>query len=343
MKVSIVGVTGYSGLELVRLLRSHPEVHIQSIHSSSQTATDLTELYPHLKNICDLPLEPVCPEKIMRASDLVFFAAPAGIASVEALPFIEAGFPVIDLSGDFRLKEAGVYEQWYQKASAPLAIIEQAEYGLAEFRSNSKARLIANPGCYATAVLLALAPLAQAKLIQQNSIIVDAKSGLSGAGKKLSQTLHYTEAHDNMSLYKVNEHQHIPEVLQKLQEWDSGLTQLQFATSLIPVTRGILATVYARPASPVTAASLHELYRTTYADQPFVRVQSAGTLPALKQVIGSNYCDLGLTYHEPTQTIMVVAVIDNLVKGAAGQAVQNLNIMQGYPVEFGLEMSPIYP
>lgn len=343
MKVSIIGVTGYSGLELVRLLQRHPEVSIQSIHSQSLQDKEIATIYPHLKKILDLPLEPIDIEKIMKISDLVFFATPSGISKEIALPFVEANFPVIDLSGDFRLNKAGEYEQWYGKAGAPQAFIQSAEYGLSEFRDRPKATFIANPGCYATATLLSLAPLVQQDIIQADSIIVDAKSGVSGAGKGLSQMTHFTEMNENMLLYKMNSHQHIPEIMQQLQAWNSSIPAIQFSTSLIPVTRGIFVTIYVKPKKPVTEATLIALYQEIYQEQYFVRIQEQGTYPSLKQVVGSNFCDIGLAYNEKTNTITIVTVIDNLVKGAAGQAVQNLNIMGGFPQELGLDTTPMYP
>ncbi len=343
MKVSIVGVTGYSGLELVRILRQHPQVEIRSIHSQTAVGQEISVDYPHLKGLIDLPIESVDPEKIMAASDLVFFATPSGISKEMALPFIRAGFPVIDLSGDFRLKKAGSYQKWYGKKAAPLEFLQQAVYGLAEFRKDKEAKLVANPGCYATAALLSLAPLVQKKLIEPDSIIVDAKSGLSGAGKKLSSSSHFIEVNENMTLYKMNTHQHIPEIMQQLQKWDEAIPALQFSTSLIPVSRGIFATTYVRPKEKASTDYFYDIFSAAYAADPFIRIQEKGHYPVLKQVIGSNFCDIGLAYNQATNILTMVTVIDNLVKGAAGQAVQNLNIIGGYPQEMGLRMLPVYP
>lgn len=343
MKVSIIGVTGYSGLELLRLLNNHPAVEIVSIHSHSQNGEAIDRRFPHLKHLIELPLEEVDPEKIMAQADLVFFAAPSGVAKDQALPFIEKQFPVIDLSGDYRLKNPAQYEKWYGKSSAPVSALEQATYGLADFQLPKDLKLIANPGCYATAAILSVAPLVKQQLIEKNSIIFDGKSGLSGAGKKLSEAAHYTEANDNMSVYKLNQHQHIPEIVQQLQAWDAEIPAVQFSTALIPVTRGILMTTYCKAKAGVTGSEVREAFEAEYGNKPFIRLQEGQDFPCIKQVVGSNYCDIGMAYNEATQTITVISVIDNLVKGAAGQAIQNLNILMNLPETTGLELVPVYP
>lgn len=203
--------------------------------------------------------------------------------------------------------------------------------------------MIANPGCYATGALLSLAPLVEQKMIETDSIIVDAKSGLSGAGKNLSESTHFVNANENMTLYKMNSHQHIPEIMQQLQRWDENIPAIQFSTSLIPVTRGIFITSYARSKKKLTQTELWENYQTFYQDMPFIRVQNKNVYPNLRQVIGSNFCDIGVAYNEVTSIITVVTVLDNLVKGAAGQAVHNLNHLVGWPETTGLNLVPIYP
>lgn len=343
MKVSIVGVTGYSGLELIRYLRQHPQVELVSIHSHSVHKKSISEINPHLKNILSLSLEAFNADEIMAQSDLVFFATPSGISKDLVAPFVEAGFPVIDLSGDFRLTSIGTYERWYGTASAPLDLIDKFDYGLAESRNKPQAIWIANPGCYATAAELTLAPLLEKNLIQLDSIIIDGKSGFSGAGKGLSQKTHFTEANENMSVYKVNQHQHIPEIVQQLKVWSPAVEAIQFSTSLIPVTRGIFLTTFAKANQKLNNHELVEVYQNYYQDKKFIRIQTANQFPELKQVIGSNYCDIGVTYNQRTNIISAVTVIDNLGKGAAGQAVQNLNIMAGFPEELGLDTVPIYP
>lgn len=343
MKVSIIGVTGYSGLELLRYLGQHPFVEVVSIHSQSMNKKSLKDVHPHLKQLISLPLEKIDPEKIMGKSDLVLLATPSGISKELALPFIEADFPVIDLSGDFRLKELGEYETWYGSAAAPIAIIQAFDYGLAEYRKNTKSKWIANPGCYATAAELSLAPLLKEDKLILDSIVIDAKSGISGAGKGLSQATHFSEAHDNMTLYKMNSHQHIPEIIQQLKTWAPNLSAIQFSTTLIPVSRGIFLTAYAKLKQPISDEELVQLYQAHFEKSPFIRIQEVGEYPVLKQVIGSNYCDIGLAYNKQTNMITIVTVIDNLGKGAAGQAIQNLNIFAGFDEKCGLDHLPIYP
>ncbi|MBV7390200.1 N-acetyl-gamma-glutamyl-phosphate reductase [Enterococcus alishanensis] len=343
MKVAIIGVTGYSGLELVRLLKNHPKVEIVSLHSHSQNNQDISNVYPHLKRIIDLTLEEINPKKIMATADLVFFATPSGISKDLAADFSENNFPMIDLSGDFRLKEIGAYEKWYQKEPASPAILSKAEYGLADLNSEYSSNFIANPGCYATCALLSLAPLVQEKWIDPDSIIIDGKSGLSGAGKNLSVAAHFEEAHDNMSLYKMNSHQHIPEIVQQLKSWDKSIPAIQFSTSLIPVSRGIFMTSYLKAKRKLTTSQVHQLYQSFYQDKPFIRVQAENQFPSIKQVVGSNYCDIGVAFNEATNVITVVSVLDNLVKGAAGQAIQNLNHLMKIPEITGLDFVPVYP
>lgn len=343
VKVSIIGVTGYSGLELLRYLKQHPFVEVSSIHSHSVNKKTLEEIIPHLKQLISLPLEKIDPDDIMRKSELVFLATPSGISKEIAIPFIEADFPVIDLSGDFRLKEVGEYNTWYGAGAASIESIQKFDYGLAEYREKPQAKWIANPGCYATAAELSLAPLLKENRLILDSIVIDAKSGVSGAGKGLSQTTHFSETHDNMSLYKMNRHQHIPEIVQQLKKWAPALSAIQFSTSLIPVTRGIFLTAYAKLKEPISDEKLVQIYQTHFEKKPFIRIQEVGHYPVLKQVIGSNYCDIGLAYNPKMNMITIVTVIDNLGKGAAGQAIQNLNIYAGFDEQCGLELLPIYP
>ncbi|MBP2620168.1 N-acetyl-gamma-glutamyl-phosphate reductase [Streptococcus panodentis] len=339
MQVSIVGITGYSGLELLRILQGHPQAEVVSIHASSSIGRPLSALYPHLRGSCELKIEEFNSRKIMQQSDLVFFAAPSGVAKDLVKDFVEADFPVIDLSGDYRLP-ADIYKEWYQKEAGEAAVQECFTYGLAEFADVAGKKFIANPGCYATAAELALIPLLQAQILEPDSIIIDAKSGLTGAGKKPAASSHFVQVHDNYVTYKLNRHQHIPEILQELQLFDDRIQQIQFSTSLLPLNRGIVATVYSRLKKPLSAAEISSIYRRSYNGKPFVRLQAS--LPSLHQVIGSNYTDIGFDYNPATNVLTVVAVIDNLVKGAAGQAVQNMNLMLGWDERAGLLSQPAY-
>ena len=339
MKVSIVGITGYSGLELVKILNNHPKVDLVSIHATKEVGRRLSDLYPYLAGICDLEIEPFVTEAIMERADLVFFATPSGVASQLAEDFVVAGFPVIDLSGDHRLP-AQTYEKWYKKSPAKHEVLDKFTYGLAEYAELQGATFIANPGCYATATELALLPLVKSQAIKLDSIIVDAKSGLTGAGKALSESSHFVNVHDNYVTYKLNHHQHIPEIVQALSSFEPAMPQIQFSTSLLPVNRGIMATVYCKLEEGVTVVDVASIFQEAYAHKPFVRLQE--DLPELHNVIGSNFTDIGFAYNEVTNVLTVIAVIDNLIKGAAGQAVQNLNLMQGWEETTGFPMTPSY-
>jgi N-acetyl-gamma-glutamyl-phosphate reductase, common form len=341
MKAAIVGVTGYTGVELLRLIHQHPLLTVGTLHSQSMHKKSISEFYPHLQGICEQEVEPFDAEKIMQENQLVFFATPSGISKDLVQVFVDANFPVIDLSGDLRL-DAPTYQQWYKKEPATQAILDQAYYAVPEW-SEVQGNLISNPGCYATTAILSAAPLLQQQMIEVDSLIFDGKSGLSGAGKQLTDMSHYVSVDENMSMYKLNQHQHIPEVLQFLQHFDQSLAALQFSTSLIPVKRGIFMTMYAKVKPGYTEQQLWEAFQSAYQEKPFVRVQPLGQLPELRQVIGTNYCDIGLGLNTSNQMLTVVAVIDNLGKGAAGQAIQNFNRWAGIAETSGLIQAPIYP
>lgn len=343
MKAAIVGVTGYTGIELLRIIQGHPSLSIGTLHGSSLHKHTIETEYPHLGHLLTMPILPFDSELIMKENDLVFFATPAGVCKELGQVFVERGFPVIDLSGDLRLKEASLYEAWYQKEAAPQAMLDQATYALPEFMTNKASNLISNPGCYATAALLTIAPLVIHKLVDPTTFILEGKSGLSGAGKNLSESSHFVNVAENMSMYKLNRHQHIPEILQQLQIWDETIKDIHFTTSLIPVKRGIFMSAYAKVFSGVTEVDLLTAYQKTYAQQPFVRIQPQGTLPQLRQVTGTNFCDIGLGLNEGTGIVTLVGVIDNLMKGASGQAVQNYNRWAGIEETAGLQSVPIYP
>jgi N-acetyl-gamma-glutamyl-phosphate reductase len=345
MKIAIIGATGYGGVELLRFLQHHPFVNVQSVHSSSQEGTTLSAVYPHLQQAESFMLEKIDVEQISKTSDIVFLATPPGVSSELTPRFYECGIKVIDLSGDFRIKEGHVYEQWYKRTAPPQTYLEKAVYGLSEWNHSEvkDAKIIANPGCYPTATLLGLAPLVQNGLIKEDSIVIDAKSGVSGAGRHVSLSTHFSETNENVKIYKVNEHQHIPEIEQMLLKWNGQIKPITFSTHLIPMTRGIMATIYAQAEKELSTEMLVDLYKTSYEAAKFVRIREPGNYPSTKEVYGSNYCDIGMAYDERTGRITVVSVIDNLVKGAAGQAVQNLNIMMGIEEDTGLQFMPVYP
>lgn len=342
MKAAIVGVTGYTGIELVRLLRRHPTLELGTLHSHQMHKEDISELFPHFAGQVTEAVEPFDAQQIMKKNDIVFFATPSGISKDLVKDFAAADFPVIDLSGDLRLKKPEQYAEWYGKSPAEQEILDKAFYALPEFYTKPESNLISNPGCYATATELTLAPLIQNQLIELDSIIVDGKSGLSGAGKKLTDSSHFVNVNENMSMYKLNQHQHIPEVVQQLQQWDAAVPTIQFTTSLIPVNRGIFITAYVKVKSNVTEQMVTEAFQNCYQNQPFVRVQKQGYLPQLQQVVGSNYCDIGFGLNPENGILTLVTVIDNLIKGAAGQAIQNYNKWAGIDETAGLMDLPVY-
>lgn len=343
--VAIVGSTGYGGVELIRLLASHPQAEITSLISSSSAGTPFTDGFPHLINIREELLDDVDPALIKTKADVVFLATPAGVASKIAPQFLEAGLKVIDLSGDFRLKDTAVYEEWYKKPAAQEPYLSQAVFGLSEiYGENVKgASFISNPGCYPTATLLGLVPAVKAGWIDPASIIVDAKSGVSGAGRGVSLGTHYSELNENFKAYKLNKHQHVPEIEMVLSDAAGKPVVTTFSTHLVPMTRGIMSTIYATVQGEHSTQDFIDMYKGFYEGRNFVRIRPAGQWPSTKEVWGSNYCDIGFDYDARTNRVTIISVIDNLVKGAAGQAIQNLNLMMGWDESLGLQFVPAYP
>jgi len=347
LKVAVIGSTGYGGVELIRLLLTHPRVELVSVISSSQEGALFVDGYPHLQEIVPHRLEGIDPASIAKKASLVFTATPHGVSSALIPRLLEAGLKVIDLSGDFRIKDGAVYEQWYKHKPADAALLEEAVYGLAEVFGHEVrgARLISNPGCYSTTMLLGLVPAVAAGWIDPGTIIVDAKSGVSGAGRGLALNVHYSEANENLKAYKVNRHQHVPEVEQTLSQVAGRPVTITFTPHLVPMTRGILATSYAAMTERASRDEEQwiELYRQYYEGRPFVRIRNKGSWPATKEVWGSNYCDIGFSVDARTGRVTILSVTDNLMKGAAGQAVQNLNLMMGWDETLGLRLAPVYP
>ncbi len=343
--VAIVGSTGYGGVELIRLLASHPEAEVTSVISSSSAGTPFTDGFPHLINIREELLDDVDPALIKTKADVVFLATPAGVAAKIAPQFLEAGLKVIDLSGDFRLKSPELYEQWYKKPAADQEYLDQAVFGLSEiYGDNVKgASFISNPGCYPTATLLGLVPAIKKGMIDPTSIIIDAKSGVSGAGRGASLGTHYSELNENFKAYKLNKHQHVPEIEMVLSDAAGKPIITTFTTQLVPMTRGIMSTIYADVHDGNETKDFIEAYKSFYEGRPFVRIRPEGQWPGTKEVWGSNYCDIGFDVDIRTNRVTIVSVIDNLVKGAAGQAIQNLNIMMGWDESLGLQFVPAYP
>lgn len=339
MKVGIIGITGYSGSVLYTLLMQHPQISSVELYGREQEKAIFSALPAFGKN--PLRVKPFNANNIQQEVDCLFCATPAGVSGKLMGPFIDSHFPVIDLSGDFRLRNEKHYENWYQQKGRQLPPPHKITYALTEFTS-SYTPYIANPGCYATATLLGLAPLARAGMIEPGSIITDAKSGVSGAGKTPTATTHFPFINENLWVYRLNQHQHIPEITQQLKDWDSHLQHIQFSTTLLPITRGIMVNTYAKLSQPVTQPIIENIFTQCYAKKPFVRFRGV-QLPTIKEVIGSNFCDIGVIWNPTTQIVTIVSVIDNLMKGAAGQAVQNFNLYFGFKETTGLPQFPLYP
>ncbi|WLR42929.1 N-acetyl-gamma-glutamyl-phosphate reductase [Bacillus carboniphilus] len=345
MKVGIIGATGYGGIEVYRFLQKHKNVHSCKLLTTSQQDIPYANVYPHLHGISDENLNLVNEEKLKEELDVIFLATPSGVSTNLTPRLINGKAKIIDLSGDLRIKNQEQYESYYQKKYPPKEVIDQAVYGLSEVNREAikDADLIANPGCYPTASLLGLYPLVNEGLIRPSSIIIDAKSGLSGAGKTPSLVSSFTESNENLRIYKVHEHQHTPEIEQLLQSVNDQVGPITFSTHLIPMTRGIMSTIYVELHEAQKTNRLKELYQSYYSQEPFIRIRKEGQFPSTKEVAGTNYCDISLKYDPRSNRLLIVSVIDNLVKGAAGQAVQNMNLMFGIEETEGLVDTPIYP
>lgn len=343
INAGILGGTGYAGIEVVRLLTKHPEVNIKYIVSHTFAGKKISEVYPSLRGICDVLCEELDLERAAEC-DVVFTALPHG-ASKEVIPkLFEKGLKIIDLSGDFRYDDPAVYEKWYgQKHDCP-ELLEKSVYGLCELhRSEIKTHtLIGNPGCYTTCSILALAPLVANRLIDLKNIIIDAKSGVTGAGRGLALPNMFCECTETMKAYKVATHRHTSEIEQELSRLAGEEIMLSFTPHLAPMKRGIFATCYANLKELKTDEELVEVYKKFYDGERFVRIYDAGTLPEVKHVNGSNYAAIGLVADKRLNRVVVVSCIDNLVKGAAGQAVQNMNLICGLPEETGLTDAGYY-
>lgn len=341
IKVGVVGGTGYTGAELLRLLSAHPDVEISAITSRGEAGTPVARLFPSLRRRVDLAFsDPASTD--LKSLACVFFATPNGVAMGQVRELLDAGVKVIDLSADFRLKDVANWERWYRLKHAAPDLVAEAVYGLPEINRAEigKARLIANPGCYATAVQLALLPLVETAFVDHGHLVADAKSGVSGAGRKAEVEILFSEASDNFKAYALGGHRHHPEIVQNLEKATARKVGLTFVPHLVPMIRGILATVYAR----VTAdTDFQRLFETRYAGEAFVDVLPPGTQPETRWVRGSNVCRIAVHRPMGADTVVILAVEDNLVKGAAGQAVQNMNIAFALPEGRGLDQAALLP
>jgi len=345
LRAAVIGGTGYGAIELVRLIKKHPFLEVGSVVSNSQAGFSFNDIYPHLSNVVVQPLETFNTERLSEENDIVFFATPSGVSSKLVPKLLEKEKKCVDLSGDFRLKTAEEYESWYKHSPVDEKYLNQATYGLSEINTIEikNASFIANPGCYPTAATLGLIPILKSNLAVIDSIIIDAKSGVSGAGRGLSLTSHYAEINENLKAYKLGAHQHIPEIEQVLSDESGTPITITFTTHLVPMTRGIMCTMYVNLKEKISTEKVLNLYKQFYKQSYFIRVRPEGNIPSTKEVLGSNFCDIGLHVDERTNRLTIISVIDNLVKGAAGQAIQNVNIMNGWDERTGLTDIPMYP
>ena len=342
IKVGIIGGTGYTGVELLRLLAQHPQVELNVITSRGEAGKPVAAMFPNLRGHVDLAFsEP--DTKVLAACNVVFSATPNGIAMTHARALLAAGVKLIDLAADFRLKDAKLWEQWYGMPHACPELLAEAVYGLPEVNrvQIKKAQLIANPGCYPTAVQIGFLPLVEQGLADIEHLIADAKSGVSGAGRKAEVHTLFAEAADNFKAYGVTGHRHLPEIRQGLERAAGKAIGLTFVQHLTPMIRGIHATLYARVSD--RGVDLQKLYEQRYAHEPFVDVLPAGSHPDTRSVRAANTCRLAVHRPQGGDTVVVLSVIDNLVKGAAGQAVQNMNLMFDLPEANGLTQVPVLP
>lgn len=341
VKVGIVGGTGYTGVELLRLLARHPQVSLHAVTSRKEAGMQVAEMFPSLRGRVSLAFS--TPEEANLAScDVVFFATPNGIAMGQARELLDAGVKVIDLAADFRIRDVAEWEKWYGMSHASPELVAEAVYGLPEVNREQirGARLIANPGCYPTAVQLGLLPLIEAGVVDASALIADCKSGVSGAGRKAEVHTLFAEAGDNFKAYGVKGHRHLPEIRQGLSRAAGHDVGLTFVPHLTPLIRGIHATLYARLTREVDVQALFE---QRYAHEAFVDVLPVGSHPETRSVRGANLCRIAVHRPQGGDTVVVLSVIDNLVKGAAGQAVQNMNLMFGLAEDLGLDVVPLLP
>lgn len=344
LKVAIVGASGYTGVELIRLLINHPEVEITAVTSEQSAGKNIADIFPSLARVFERTLEPLVVEEIASKADLIFTALPHQKAMDVVPQFLKAGKKVIDLSADFRIKDAATYGAWYEPHKAP-ELLKEAVYGLPELHRDEikAARLIANPGCYPTSAILALTPLLKKDLIYLSTVVIDSKSGVSGAGRSATQDTHFPEVNEGFKAYKIGEHRHTPEIEQELSFLANSSVTVSFTPHLLPVNRGILSTVYSSLKQSNDEDSIIGLYKEFYGKERFVRVYKKGTFPNINNVRGSNFCDIGIRLDRRTGRVIIVSALDNLMKGASGQAVQNMNVIYRFPEDMGLKGLPVFP
>jgi N-acetyl-gamma-glutamyl-phosphate reductase len=341
-KIGIIGATGYTGSELVRILLHHPEVEIEIITSESRKGEKFSDVHSQFLGLCDMELESI-DDLGKHTVDAVFLALPHGVSMNFVKNHAQSQFKIIDLSGDFRLSSPAIYGEWYKMKHVFPEGFENAVYGLPElYRDKIRdSRLVANPGCFPTSAILALAPLLKEGVIKPDQVVVDSKTGVTGAGVKPKTVTHFSNVNDNFKAYGVKTHRHSIEIQEVLSDVLSGESSILFTPHLLPVDRGILSTAYSKPKQQMTEDQVRSIYENFYKNEPFIRLRDVA--PEIKNVRGTNFCDVFVTFDERTNTIISMAVIDNLVKGAAGAAVQNFNLMMGIDEQASLQSIPLQP
>ncbi len=344
IRVGIVGGTGYTGQELVRILYSHPKVRIEGILTRTYAGEQFANIYPNLLNFTDILCEDFEDRSILDRSDVIITALPHGLSAPFVMEAYQRGKKVVDLGADFRFADVDIYEKWYEVEHPCAPLLDEAVYALPEINRERirGTRIAGNPGCYPTCSILTIAPLLKEDIIDESSVIIDAKSGVSGAGRSLKLGSHFCECNENIKAYSIASHRHMPEIEEQLTQIAGKKVNVTFTPHLIPMNRGILVTVYAAVKKKISREELYEIYREFYRGEYFIRIMEKGQMPETKQVRNSNFCDIGVAVDEHTGRVIVCGVIDNLVKGASGQAVQNMNIICGLPETMGLDVPPVY-
>lgn len=343
-RVGIIGATGYTGVELLRLLLHHPEVEVTALTSQKYAGVPIDQVFPSLMKHLQMKCEELTVDQVSKKTDFIFTAVPHKTA-METVPlFYRQGKRVVDLSADFRFRDGGVYEKWYQKHTAA-DLLPDSVYGLPELHRDKirKAKIVGNPGCYPTGALIGLIPLVEKGMVSLENIVIDSKSGVSGAGRDVVLESLFCEVNEGVKAYKIFEHRHLPEIEQELSEMTQKRVVVTFVPHLIPMDRGILTTLYLLLTKKWKAEEVLSTFQEHYQKEPFIRIHSKGKLPNTKDVRGSNYCDIGVKVNEADGRTVIITAIDNLVKGASGEAVQNMNIMLGYPEIMGLDVLPLAP
>ncbi len=343
-KVGIIGATGYTGVELLRLLLHHPEVEVTALTSQKYAGTPIDQAFPSLMKHLQVKCEELSIDQISKKTDFIFTAVPHKTA-METVPlFYQKGKRIVDLSADFRFKDPAVYEKWYQKHTST-ELLPESVYGLPELHREEikNAKIVGNPGCYPTGALIGLIPLVKNGLISYENIVIDSKSGVSGAGRDVVLGSLFCEVNEGVKAYNIFKHRHLPEIEQELSQLVQKKITVSFVPHLVPMDRGILTTLYVNFRKKLKTEDILNTFQEYYGNEPFIRIYPKGKVPNTKDVRGSNYCDIGVEVNEADGRGVIITAIDNLVKGASGEAVQNMNIMLGYPETMGLDVLPLFP